>query len=61
MPHTTPKSMVGSAYVRSGGRGKQLDSLGAGEVGVERRSDRDVFMTDLESISNILPELFGSK
>ena len=35
--------------------------LDAGEVGVERRSDRDVFMTGLESISNILPELFGSR
>ena len=35
--------------------------LDAGEVGVERRSDRDAFMTGLDSISNILPELFGSK
>ena len=32
--------------------------LDAGEVGVERRSDRDGFMTGLDSISNILPELF---
>ena len=32
--------------------------LDAGEVGVERRSDRDAFMTGLDSISNILPELF---
>ena len=32
--------------------------LDAGEVGVERRSDRDAFMTTLDSISNILPELF---
>ena len=32
--------------------------LDAGEVAVERRSDRDGFMTGLDSISNILPELF---
>ena len=42
------------------GSGK-VDGLDAGEVGVERRSDRDVFMKGLEPISNILPELFGSK
>ena len=44
--------------VRGSGKAVGLD---AGEVGVERRSDRDVFMAGLDSISNILPELFGSK
>ena len=42
------------------GSGKVI-GLDAGEVGVERRSDRDAFMTGLDSISNILPELFWSK
>ena len=42
------------------GSGK-VGGLDAGEVGVERRSDRDAFMTGLEFISNILPELFGSR
>ena len=42
------------------GSGK-VGGLDAGDVGVERRSDRDAFMTTLDSISNILPELFGSK
>ena len=44
--------------VRGSGKAVGLD---AGEVGVERRSDRDVFMAGLESIFNILPELFGSR
>ena len=38
------------------GLGKVFD-FDAGEVGVEQRSDRDVFMAGLDSISNILPEL----
>ena len=42
------------------GSGK-VGGLDAGEVGVERRSDRDVFMAGLDSISNILPELFGPR
>ena len=42
-------------------RGSELLSrLDAGKVGVERQSDRDAFMTGLEPISNILPELVGS-
>ena len=35
--------------------------LDAGEVAVERQSDRDAFMTGLDSISNILPELFWTE
>ena len=42
------------------GSGKTV-GLDAGELGVERRSDRDVFMKGLEPIFNILPKLFGSR
>ena len=35
--------------------------LDAGELGVERRSDRDAFTTGLDSISTILPELFWTE
>ena len=42
------------------GSGKVV-GLNAGDVGVEGRSDRDAFMAGLDSISNILPELFGSR
>ena len=43
-----------------GGSGK-VGGLDAGEVGVERRSDRDVLMKGLEPIFNIQPKLFGSR
>ena len=54
------RERVGSVAREVRGSGKTV-GLGAGEVGVERRSGRDVFMSGLESISNILPKLFGSR
>ena len=40
---------------------EKVIGLDADEVGVERRSDRDALMTSLDSISNILLELFWSR